>query len=174
LEVWKSPLPPDVVERSLAIYDEFYAQARALFENLIARHERIVVFDLHSYNHCRVGIGCPPEDPQLNPEINLGTGSMDRAYWAAVVDRWLEEMRGYGFLGRRLDVRENVKFVGGNLAGWTHRNFPGRACVLAIEVKKFFMDEWKGKLHEREHAAVHAALAKAASGVHEELERFRP
>ena len=63
-------------------------------------------------------------NPQENPEINLGTGTMDRDYWSRIVERWLAEMRQYDYLGRRLDVRENVKFFGGQLPAWIHQNFP--------------------------------------------------
>jgi hypothetical protein len=129
----------------------------------------VVVFDLHSYNHCRGGAGCPPANPAENPEINLGTGSLDRARWAPIVERTLAELCGFDYLGRHLDVRENVKFFGGELSKWVHREFPESVCALAIEVKKFFMDEWTGKLDDTKFNAVGGALAQAAAGVREEL-----
>ena len=36
-------------------------------------------------------------------------------------------MRSYDYFGRRLDVRENVKFFGGQLPRWIHENFPHTA-----------------------------------------------
>jgi hypothetical protein len=128
---------------------------------------------LHSYNHLREGRGRAAADPELNPEVNLGTRSMDRACWAPVVDRWLAEMRSVDYLGRRLDVRENVKFFGGHFPTWIHQNFPGTVCALAIEVKKFFMDEWTGELDQSRHKAVLQVLARAAAGVNEELENWK-
>ena len=98
---------------------------------------------------------------------------MSREYWAPIVERWLAEMRGADYFGRRLDVRENVKFFGGNLPGWVHQNYPGTVCALAIEVKKFFMNEWTGELDRAQHAAVGAALAAAAAGVRDELEHWK-
>jgi hypothetical protein len=95
---------------------------------------------------------------------------MDRAQWAVVVDRWLAEMSAFDYRGRRLDVRENVKFFGGHLPGWIHREFPHSVCALAIEVKKFFMDEWTGEVDCAQHQALGAALAQAARGVAEVLE----
>ena len=86
-------LPPHMVEHSLRMYDDFYAHLRLLLERLVARHGRVVVFDLHSYNHMRSGSGAACDDPQLNPEINLGTGSMDRRRWTPIVERWLAEMQ---------------------------------------------------------------------------------
>jgi hypothetical protein len=41
--------------------------------------------------------------------------------------------------------------------------------VLAIEVKKFFMDEWTGQLDRPQFDAVRAALAQAAAGVRDVL-----
>ena len=78
---------------------------------------------------------------------------MDRARWEGLVDRFIEDLRGFDYFGRHLDVRENVKFRGGQLSRYVHEHFPNSGCALAIEVKKFFMDEWSGtvdggKLHE--------------------------
>ena len=164
-DVWRAQLPEEVIARSLAAYDEFYAHWKQLLERLVARHERVVVFDLHSYNHRRQGPDTPPADPDGNPQINLGTRSLDRGRWSRVVERFLAELGSYDYLGRRLDARENVKFFGGQLAQWTHANFPESVCVLAVEVKKTFMDEWTGQLDRPRFNAIHAALAQAAAGV---------
>jgi len=173
LDVWKCPLEPQVVEQSLRAYDDFYAHLQFLLERLAARHGRVVVFDLHSYNHSREGRSGTPADPEQNPEINLGTGTMDRERWAPLVERWLAEMGSHDYFGRRLDVRENVRFFGGHLPGWIHQNFPESVCALAIEVKKFFMDEWSGELNHEQHAEIQSALSRAAIGVEHELEKLR-
>jgi N-formylglutamate deformylase len=172
LDVWKSQPAADMVDRSLAGYDEFYANVQSVLERLVARHGRVVVFDLHSYNHIRGGTGGAAADATENPEINLGTRSMDRPFWGPLVDRWLAEMRRYDYLGRSLDVRENVKFFGGHFPTWIHQTFPGTVCALAIEVKKIFMDEWTGKLDVEKHRVIGQALALAAAGVHDELEKW--
>jgi N-formylglutamate deformylase len=172
LDVWKSPPPAEVVNASLSAYDAFYAHVRSVLEQLLARHGRVVVFDLHSYNHIRGGPGGEPASALENPEINLGTRSMDRTYWGPIVDRWLAEIRQYDYLGRNLDVRENVKFFGGHFPTWIHENFPGKVCALAVEVKKFFMNEWTGQLDIEKHRAIGNALAQAAAGVSAELENW--
>jgi N-formylglutamate amidohydrolase len=170
LEVWKSRPSQALIDRSLADYDGFYAHWQRLLEGLLARHPRVVVFDLHSYNHRRQGPDGPAADPEQNPEINVGTRTMDRPHWARVVDRAMAELRQADYLDRHLDVRENVKFFGGHLATWTHQHFPRSVCVLAIEVKKTFMDEWSGALDERRFQALARALESAAAGVLAELE----
>jgi N-formylglutamate deformylase len=170
LDLWNCPLNESQVEHSLQSYDDFYAHLRLLLERLVARHGRVVVFDLHSYNHIREsGV---PADPEQNPEVNLGTGTMTRTEWSPLVDRWLAEMRSHDFFGRPFDVRENVKFFGGQLVGWIHQNFPHTVCALAIEVKKFFMNEWTGELDRSQHEQVYAALLQAAAGVREALEKM--
>jgi N-formylglutamate amidohydrolase len=172
LEVWRCTPSEELIAESLGAYDSFYAHLRELLEKLISRHRRIVVFDLHSYNYVRGGAGEVAAECDENPEINLGTGTMQRGQWRRIVERWLAEMRQYDYFGRGLDVRENVKFFGGQLPRWVHENFPTTACALAIEVKKFFMNEWTGELDAAKHQAVCAALARAAAGVADELEHW--
>ena len=161
-----------MLAKSLCAYDDFYAHLRLVLERLVARHEKVVVFDLHSYNHIRGGAGGGPADPKGNPEINLGTGTMDRGAWSSVVESWLDAMRSCNCAGRPFDVRENVKFVGGQFPRWVHENFPNTVCALAVEVKKFFMNEWTGELDREKHHAIGEALTGAAAAVGETLEKF--
>jgi N-formylglutamate amidohydrolase len=143
-----------------------------VLERLVARHGKVVLFDLHSYNHIRGDAAGAPADPEANPEVNLGTGTMDRAAWSPIVDCWLAAMRSHDYLGRRLDVRENVKFFGGQLPRFVHETFPQSVCALAIEVKKFFMNEWTGELDSTQHPAIGRALAGAATAVGRALEKI--
>src|SRR5262245_61274412 len=81
LDIWNEPLAPDVIERSLATYDAFYAYMTVLLDDLLERHGRFVVLDLHSYNHRRNGPNGAPADTRSNPDINLGTGSIRAQCW---------------------------------------------------------------------------------------------
>jgi len=171
LRVWRDSIPESVVERSIREYDDFYASLKQLYTEMTKRYRRFVVFDLHTYNHRREGPDGPVADPALNPQVNVGTGTMaDRARWAPVIDRFISDLSGFDFPGGRLDVRENVKFRGGNHAAWTHATFPESACVFAVEVKKFFMDEWTGTPDPALHFAVGQALAATVPGIYEVLE----
>jgi N-formylglutamate amidohydrolase len=172
LEVWRCSPTSEMVAESLREYDGFYGHLREVLESLVARHGKVVLFDLHSYNYIRGGPSGTPADPEGNPEVNLGTGTMDRGAWSPIVDRWLAAMLSHDYLGRQLDVRENVKFFGGQLSRWAHENFPHSVCALAIEVKKFFMNEWTGELDLVSHRAIEQALATAAATVGEELEKI--
>jgi N-formylglutamate amidohydrolase len=170
LHLWNGSAPEVVFQRSLAAYDSFYQALEDLYRELIERHGRIFVYDLHSYNHRRAGPDGPPADPLGNPQVNVGTGTMhDRDRWAHVIDRFIADLTSFDFPGGALDVRENVRFRGGNCARWTHATFPGQACVLSIEVKKFFMDEWTGEVNPELADAIGRALTSTVSGVLEEL-----
>jgi hypothetical protein len=172
LEVWDGSLPDDVAARSLAEYDAFYGELRTLFGELEREHGRFLVFDLHSYNHLRNGLGGQPADPAGNPQINVGTGTMtDRKRWAPLIDRFIGDLSRFNFSGGPLDVRENIRFRGGNCARWVHETFADSACVLSIEVKKFFMNEWTGEVNTELLEAVGDALASTVPGALEELRR---
>jgi N-formylglutamate amidohydrolase len=165
LRVWREAPSAGLVAGSLAVYDAFHAAAADALAALRDRWGRFVVLDLHTYNHRRDGADAPPADPAGNPEVNVGTGSMDRARWAPVVERFVADLRGVDFLGRSLDVRENVRFRGGHFSQWVHERFPESGCALAIEFKKFFMDEWTGAPDAAQLAAIERALAATLPGL---------
>lgn len=171
LRVWQQPPSLEMRARSLAIHDAFYAKLYRLFTDIERRFGRFVVFDLHTYNHRRMGPQALSADPQYNPEINLGTGTLDRRRWGSVADSFLADLQNYDFLGRPLDVRENIKFCGGYFAYWIHQTFPHSACVLSIEVKKFFMDEWANEPDLRQLEAIGDALQSTVPGVLAALKR---
>jgi N-formylglutamate amidohydrolase len=172
LTVWKNNPPEELFERSLAQYDAFYDAMRRLFTEISQQHGRFVVFDLHSYNHRRHGADGPQADPAGNPQVNIGTGTMNRAQWAPVIDTLVETLHSFDYPGGKLDVRENVKFQGGNWPRWIHESFPENGVAVAIEFKKFFMDEWTGLPDERHIQAIGEALRTTASAVTEVLKRL--
>ena len=169
LEVWSTPPTDELVQRSLAQYDEYYAALERVLRERERRYGRFVVLDIHSYNHRRDGDGGEVADPATNPEINIGTGSLDRARWGALVDRFNRELATAAPLGRPLDVRENVKFKGGEMSRWVHRTFPTSGCCLAIEFKKTFMNEWTGVVDDAHLAGLARAIASTLPGLVESL-----
>ncbi len=173
LEVWREPPGEALIRESLAEYDLFYEALRGLYEDLQNRYGRFVVFDLHTYNHRRRGPDGPMEDPFANPQVNVGTGTLhNRDAWAPLIDRFISDLSNFPFPDGPLDVRENVKFKGGNHGRWTHENFPEAGCVVSVEFKKFFMDEWTGVPDPGLLEAVGAALRFTVPGILEELERM--
>jgi N-formylglutamate deformylase len=142
LDVWQELPPAEILACSMAEYDAFYHDIQQLIGRLLLRHGRLLVLDLHSYNHRRHGPAMPAENPTANPDINVGTGTMQREQWAVLVDAFIAALRRARVQERQLDVRENIKFLGGHFPRWLHSHYPSNVCVLSIECKKVFMDEW--------------------------------
>lgn len=165
LTVWHAPLADDVIARSLEVYDAFYEVLTRVIAAKIEKHGNVAILDVHSYNHCRENR--TPADRAHNPEINVGTGTVDRMRWGALVDRFQADLRAAG----DFDVRENVKFQGGEMSKWIHRTFPANAVCLAIELKKTFMDEWTGVADDAHIARLARGIAATLPGLVEELAR---
>jgi predicted N-formylglutamate amidohydrolase len=147
LDVWRDPaLDKAIVERSLAIHAAYYRMLGQLLDDVAAEHDRFVLIDVHSYNHRRDGPDGAPTPQDKAPDINIGTFSMPREQWAYLIDPLMDAMRRFDFNGRHLDVRENVAFQGkGEQTRFVHERYPGKGCAIALEFKKFFMDEWSGE-----------------------------
>ncbi|QDV26546.1 N-formylglutamate amidohydrolase [Aureliella helgolandensis] len=172
MEVWDQPPDQSMIDASLREYDQFYADVERLLDEMLLQYRRLVIYDLHTYNQRRAGPEGPAADPAANPEVNIGTGTMDREFWSPVVDRLIGELREYDFHGRRLDVRENVKFQGGYFGKWVHQCYPQRVCAVAIEFKKFFMDEWAGQPDAQEVECIYQTLSSTLPGVMQALEEM--
>jgi N-formylglutamate amidohydrolase len=97
VNIWKRLPDKGLVKRSLANYDLFYATAHGLLKQLIAAHGAIVLLDVHSYNHRRKGPEDAAADSQGNPEVNVGTGSLDRVRWGSLVDRFMTDLHAYDY-----------------------------------------------------------------------------
>ncbi|WP_322867969.1 N-formylglutamate amidohydrolase [Aquicoccus sp. G2-2] len=146
LDVWEDKPSEEMVEQSLEIHDHYYIMLKSMLRELETQYGHFVVLDIHSYNHRRCGPREPASDPRAMPEINIGTHSMDRDKWAHVVDPFMDKLREFEFRGHKMDVRENVAFKGkGEQTRFIHESFPKTGCAIAVEFKKFFMDEWSGK-----------------------------
>ena len=73
-------------------------------------------------------------------------------------------MGTFDFNGRRLDVRENIAFQGkGEQTRFVHQHYPGRGCAIAVEFKKFFMDEWTGVPDSEELSAMRRFVSFTAA-----------
>jgi N-formylglutamate amidohydrolase len=146
LSAWTKALPWEEIAHSLREYDLFYSTLKSILDHRLEQHKRIVVLDIHSYNHRRKGPKAPFDDPIENPEINIGTGTLThREAWGEIIDPVKDILENGVVTGRFLDVRENVKFKGGEMAKWIHTMYPESVLCLSLEFKKIFMNEWTGK-----------------------------
>lgn len=164
LKVWHAEPPGDVIARSLALHTAFYKMMADTLEEIAAQHERFILFDIHSYNHRRNGPDAAATPQAEAPDINIGTYSMPRDHWAPVLDPIIAAMRDFNFNGRQLDVRENIAFQGkGALTRFVHERYPQKGCAIAIEFKKFFMDEWTGVPDTAALAAMRDLISHSAA-----------
>ncbi len=168
LDLWREPVSEEDVARSRQLYDDFYAELGRRLDVLAARGP-FVVLDLHSYNHRRDGADATPAPVDANPEVNVGTGSLGRDRWRDLANRFIDELGRREVAGHRLDVRENVRFQGGELSRWVNGRYDARGCALAIEFKKVFMDEWTGAVDDRHLDELRHALATVVAGMIDEL-----
>ena len=174
MDIWNETPGPDNVEDSLGVHDAYYSMLRHVLRGLEDRHGCFVVLDVHSYNHRRDGAEALPSDPETAPEINIGTFSMNRDRWSHVVDPFMAKLRAFEFRGRHMDVRENVAFQGkGEQTRFIHEAFPETGCAIAIEFKKFFMDEWTGLPDRQALVAMRAMIASTLPVLEESMRATR-
>lgn len=159
LTVWRPVLPELIVRQLLEGYDRFYSDVAQLLQQTIALFGYFMVLDIHSYNHRRHH---PQEIAHTseNPEINLGSGH-NHERWKPVGHRVVSFLAHHQINGRFLDVRENVKFKGGGFAEWVNRNYGDYGCVLSLEFKKTFMDEWTGRVDLKHLSRIKSMLKGA-------------
>lgn len=160
LEVWRAPIDVRTAEESRRIHDAFRASVGEVLDRAVQVHGGFVVLDVHSYNHRRGGPEAPPAHPATDPEINLGTESVDTTHFGSAIATLRSAFAGEGY-----DVAENVKFRGGAFVRWINARYEGVGCGLAIEFKKTFMDEWTGTPDPQAIERARATLASAADAL---------
>ena len=161
LDIWNTRPSDELIERSLEIYDRFYSDLAQMCDELVETHGHVLVLDIHSYNHRRGGPDAPVDDPGINPEVNLGTVSIEGS-WSEVVAGFKQTMCETPFYDSVLDVRENVKFKGGAMTRWINDRYGDRGVSIAVEMKKIFMDEWTGVPDEGMSVSIGRILETAA------------
>jgi hypothetical protein len=172
LEVWKEPPPQSLIQQSLRIHSSYYQMLGSLLDDIAAQHGKFVLIDVHSYNHRRNGVLSEPTKQEDAPDVNIGTFSMPRQEWAYLLDPLMEAMRDFNFNGRHLDVRENIAFEGrGEQTRFVHDRYPHKGCAIALEFKKFFMDEWTGEPDQAEVAAMRDFITFSGKVATDLLER---
>lgn len=157
LDLWSRPLSDQAVARSLRLYDAFYTDLAATLDELVSTRGGFVLYDVHSYNHRRAGSAADPDPQDESPVINLGTGSLPPK-WRPVAEAFLVSISAARLDDVAIDIRENIRFEGRQVARWVHDNYGDVGCALAIEFKKVFMDEWTGEVDADRLAELGAAL----------------
>lgn len=171
LTVWKRPLSKKIENQLLSYYDAFYARIKRLLDKIINQHGCFVVLDIHSYNYRRQN---PHEEAPRseNPEINIGTKNNQhhaRPLINAFID-FLSQSKIYGHLP---DVRENIKFQGGEFSKWISTHYGQYGCVLSVEFKKTFMDEWTGRANIKHLMDIRATLKNSIPLLKKEIRSLK-
>lgn len=172
LRVWKDPPGTETLSLLHGFYRDFYCKLKLYMDHMLQDFKRILVLDIHSYNHRRAGPGKKPDDPGQNPDINIGTGTMLTDKWKGLCSRFLMDLQKYTENFFCLDIRENIKFEGGYFPAWIHQNYKESACVLSVEFKKIFMDEWTGRTDPSKIKFLKNMLQSALPGAIKELNRI--
>lgn len=170
MKIWKSAPPPAMTQSSLEQHDEFYCMMDQWLKHLISRHGKVLLLDLHSYNHRRDGPDGPIAPVQDNPEIDLGLTTRDPQRFGQLSDKFSQVLSDTPCQGRRLDVRANVRYPdGGHWPEWVYANFGHQVCTITLEYKKFYMDEWKGEVSLPVVEDLRLGLSRAVQAAREEL-----
>jgi len=136
--VWNKPLSDAEKASSVAKHDTFYTVLGALYEKLESLHPQVLVYDVHSYNCKRPGMGDVPL-------FNIGTEQLDTQRWQATIDQWVEQLGSIQLPGIEVRAAINEVFYGRGYQA----TFVGKRCrntlVIPTELKKVFMDELSGE-----------------------------
>ncbi|MEN6445454.1 MAG: N-formylglutamate amidohydrolase [Candidatus Cloacimonas sp.] len=146
LKVRKNPLPQKLYETLIKAYETFYRTAFYQIDRLLQYHEKLIILDLHSYNHHRKGPSAILDPQNENPDIILGRNNLPESEYPAI-EKLRLLLQGRPFLNTKLDCRCDVKFSGGYFSQWVNYYYGKNVLCLAVEFKKIFMDEWSGELH---------------------------
>ncbi|TCP24377.1 N-formylglutamate amidohydrolase [Tenacibaculum skagerrakense] len=133
-QLWKSPLPLEMKEKSLAKHDAFYDVVEALILKLEEKYEKCIVYDMHSYNWQRW--------EREVPTWNLGTANVDNNRFGTDIEEWrliLEQMPLPN--GIKSTSKVNDTFQGnGYFLKFITQKFEN-TLVLATEIAKVYCDE---------------------------------
>ncbi|RUM46689.1 MAG: hypothetical protein DSY80_01720 [Desulfocapsa sp.] len=137
-EVWRSPLDGATIAVLREKHACFHRVITCILDALTEDFGQCLVYDVHSYNYRRY------ERTDL-PLFNLGTVTVTKNSWRPVILNMLAELQKIQLVEIPTTAVENDIFSGkGYLAVSVHKRFEN-VLVLAIEVKKVFMDERTGE-----------------------------
>lgn len=136
-KLWRDPLPEEEKEHSWQKHRNFYKVIHALVGQIEKVHDKVIVFDMHSYNLKRW-------DREV-PTWNLGTKNIDNERFGALADSWSEKL-GTMQLPNGIESASKINdtFQGnGYFLNYITQNFPN-TLVLATEIAKIYCDEETG------------------------------
>ncbi|WP_298520932.1 N-formylglutamate amidohydrolase [uncultured Kordia sp.] len=133
-QLWHSPLPAAMKQKSLDKHANFYKVVHALIAKLEEKFGVCVVYDMHSYNWKRW--------EREVPTFNLGTGNVDNERFGDIIESWrnmLSEIKLPNGIASTSKINDTFQGNGYFLKFIT-QHF-SNTLVLATEVKKIYCDE---------------------------------
>ena len=136
-KLWREPLSKEEYDHSQQKHTAFYEVVHALIAKLEQLHQKVIVFDMHSYNWKRW--------EREVPTWNLGTANINNERFGEIAEDWrlkLSEMQlPHGIKSSSLI---NDTFQGnGFFLKYITTTFPN-TLVLATEIAKVYCDEYAG------------------------------
>ena len=133
-ELWKSPLPQEMRERSLAKHQAFYQVIKALVQKLEQMFKACIVYDMHSYNWKRW--------EREVPTWNLGTANIDNLKYEELVEDWRQVLENMPLpAGIKSTSKINDTFQGNGYFLKFITQHTQNTLVLATEIAKVYCDE---------------------------------
>lgn len=171
LQVFRANLPSTYLLELYREHQSIYYTIERHISTTIKRYGYFVILDIHSYNAKRES-STQVVDTEANPQINLGT-FYNREKWRELIDDFSNSLKHLKLDNKEIDVRENVKFKGGNLAQHILNQYGELGCVISIEFRKDFMDEWTGKVYLEKLALYNKLLKNVLLSMHKYLKKLQ-
>lgn len=143
LDVWREDLPQTYLDILYRQHRSFYQTIESHLERTIQKYGYFIVLDIHSYN-CKRDGAAEPINELRDPQINLGTTYI-HPKWRELTDLLVAFIQSQSLYDKEIDIRENIKFKGGNLSRHLNELYADEGCVWSIEFRKDFMNEWTGE-----------------------------
>ncbi len=136
-QLWKTPISDFEKELSLEKHRNFYKVVQALLGKLEEKYQKVLVFDMHSYNWKRWD--------RAVPSWNLGTKNIDNSRFGRFAQEWAAKLGNLALpYGLPQTALINDTFQGnGYFLKYITKNFPN-TLVLATEIAKIYCDELTG------------------------------
>ena len=146
-QLWKSPLPIAMRERSLEKHSNFYKVVHALISKIEEKFGVCVVYDMHSYNWKRW--------TREVPTWNLGTSNVDNERFSNDIEIWRTILEQTPLPNGIVSTSKiNDTFQGnGYFLKYITQHF-SNTLVLATEIAKVYCDELTQILYPEVVAAV--------------------
>jgi len=156
-EVWEQPLTDEQKSESLEKHRRFYRVAVVLAKKLQAIHGSCLFYDMHSYNHIR-------REESDTPAFNIGTEQLDKKRWGDVINHWNESLNKIEMPDTAMRSALDEVFYGRGNQATVMKPFAENVLVLPTELKKTFMDELSGELHEAFFSELKERFCKQLQG----------